>query len=35
MNLMNTKIMNKQERYNKIVSIKDKLNFFKLLRYVY
>ena len=32
---MNTKIMNKQERYNKIVSIKDKLNFFKLLRYVY
>ena len=32
---MNTKIMNKQERYNKIVGIKDKLNFFKLLRYVY
>lgn len=32
---MNLKIMNKQERYNKIVSIKDKLNFFKLLRYVY
>ncbi len=28
-------IMYKQERYNKIVSIKDKLNFFKLLRYVY
>ena len=27
--------MYKQERYNKIVSIKDKLNFFKLLRYVY
>ena len=32
---MNLKIMKKQERYNKIVSIKDKLNFFKLLRYVY
>ena len=28
-------IMYKKERYNKIVSIKDKLNFFKLLRYVY
>ena len=28
-------IMYKQERYNKIVGIKDKLNFFKLLRYVY
>lgn len=28
-------IMYKHERYNKIVSIKDKLNFFKLLRYVY